>query len=173
MLQPTDVKWTEVWTIWIAISALTVSVMNSFGLLLSFYIQRRDRKPRLKVNFVKTYVHVSKKDEVGGTILYPVPGFKIDARNKTDKTIKVDSVHFLDAKKTRFDLPKDWAQITEIPSHDKRTMNISILKFNEWAAIVKPYKPEKGRFVVEDALGNAHKTEKLGDTLSLEPSERF
>lgn len=172
-MQPNDLKWNEVWGIWIATSALVVSVINSFGLLISFYIQRCDRRPRLRVNFVKAYVHVSKKDEVGGTILYPVPGFKIDARNTTDKTIKVDSVYFLDAKKNIFELPKDWERITDIPSHEKRTMNISIMKFNEWAKIVKPYRPEKGRFVVEDALGNEHKTEKLGDTLSLEPLEEL
>jgi len=103
----------------------------------------------------------------------PIPNFTILARNSTDKTIKMRRTTFIDGKKQFFDLPKDWEQITEVPSHEMKTAVISVIKFNAWARIVKASKPEKGYFLLTDHLDNKYKTPRLGDSLSLKPVDKI
>jgi hypothetical protein len=153
----------------IASLALVVSFL-SFGLsALSLYLQRRDRKPKLGIELEHTYIQPSTISQLPVGKAQPIPNFTILARNATDKTIKMRKTVFIDGKRGCFNLPMDWEQITEVPSHEMKTAIISVIKFNAWARLMKMSKPEKGYFLLTDHLNNKYKTPKLGDSLSLEP----
>jgi len=48
-------------------------------------------------------------------------------------------------------------------------LDISIPAFNEWAKNAEMVAPDKGQFILTDALGNQYKTWYVGEALSLEP----
>src|SRR5437899_1526069 len=173
MLQPTptEIKWTDVWSTWIAVLALSVSVLNSIGVFVAFYLQRRDKKPRLRVEFERTYFPLSERGPAGGNIAHPIPSFTIRLRNPTEKTIRIQQTSFVGGKKHTFIVPNNWKTVDEIPSHDHRAFAVSVIEFEKWAKLMRMTQPEKGRFVLIDAIGNEHKSWKVGDSLSMAPTK--
>lgn len=72
------------------------------GVIFGIYYSLRqlgDKKPRLMVSIEQKYVSLSIKGPTGGNTLQPVPGFKIYARNPTEKLIKIEKTVFVDGKK--------------------------------------------------------------------------
>lgn len=156
----------------IASFALAISFL-SFGVsALALYLQRRDKKPRLRISIVREFVKAHRTGESGGTIYYPVPGLKVYARNPTERPIKIASVHFLDTQNCYHALPETWGTLREIPAQDFKTIDISITEFNKWAGDMNLVKPEKGRFVITDALDYKYKTTRVGKA-SLEPVKKI
>jgi hypothetical protein len=165
---PSNPQWTDVWAIWIAIAAFGLSLINSIGLLVGFLIQRYDKKPKLLVTVWATDVTVRIAGRAGGTTAHPALGFMIDVRNISDKTIKVDSISLVDTNKLHHNLPKEWGSILDVPSHEKRSLQIPFSKFNEFVRIGNPFGLKKSQFVITDALGNQYKSEKLGKAIPLD-----
>src|SRR5687767_9423832 len=123
---------------------------------LSLYLQRRDKRPRLKVSLVQGHIKFHTPNNEIGAIERPLPGFKIIARNPTERTIKVESIVFVDREKRRYALPGDWPSITEVPPHERITIDMSIPKINDWVTAVGVSRPEKGYFLLTDHLANEY-----------------
>lgn len=113
-----------------------------------------------------------KTNHAGGRTYRPLPSLKIHVRNPTERTIKITSVHFVDTEKRHCVLPKHWCTFDEVPPHDKRTLSIPLIEFNDWAKVIKLPNPEKGKFVITDALEYEYKTPKLGN-ISLEAVDKL
>ncbi|MDQ1639463.1 MAG: hypothetical protein QOF62_2802 [Pyrinomonadaceae bacterium] len=153
----------------IACLAVFISVLSLLISGLTLLFQRLDKKPKLTIELERTSIYPSTIKQFPEGKAEPLPTFTIVARNSTDKTIKIRRTTFIDGKKRIFDLPRDWQQITEVPSHEMKTAVVSVRKFNAWAGLIKTSKPEKGYFLLTDHLDNNYKTPRLGDSLSLEP----
>lgn len=136
---------------------------------LSLYFQRRDKKPRLVVALERGFVELPERDYDGGKIFQPLPELNIHVRNPTERIVKVISIHFTDSEKLNWTLPKKWAALDEVPPHDRRTLKISLVEFGKWAKDVSISNPEKGKFVVTDALSYEYETPTLGN-ISLKPT---
>ena len=138
---------------------------------LSLYLQRRDKRPRLTVALQQGHIKFHVPDKQTGGIERPLPGFRIIARNPTERTIKVESIVFVDREKRRYALPSDWPRITEVPPHERITIDMSIPKLNDWVTAVGVPRPEKGYFLLTDHLANEYKTPTLGKGIVLSPDE--
>lgn len=147
----------------LAISVLALTVSS-----LSLYFQRKDKRPRLIVALERGFMEIPKNDGDKEKTYRPFPDLNIHVRNPTERIVKIVSVHFTDSEKRNWVLPKKWVALDEVPSHDRRTLRISLVEFEKWARGVNIAKPEKGKFVVTDALSNQYETPVLGN-ISLEP----
>jgi len=135
----------------------------------NFYLQRKDKRPRLILGIERSYVPSYTKGTDLGNLLHPVPGFVIRARNVTERKITIEATYFLDGKKRRFRLPDNWTVIKEIPAQESRTFNVSFFKLDQWLSQVGIEEKGKGRFVLADGSGKEYKTEKIGHHLSQGP----
>ena len=138
---------------------------------LSLYFQRKDKKPRLIVALERGFVELPKKEGDRATTYNPFPDLNIHVRNPTERTVKVISIHFTDSEKRNWVLPKKWVALDEVPPHDRRTLKLSLIEFEKWAKGLNISNPEKGKFVVTDALSYEYETPKLGN-ISLEPTSK-
>jgi hypothetical protein len=149
-------------------------VVVFFGLVLGIYYTIRqlyDKKPRLRVDFERAYFPHPSGHTPLGSIAYPTPSLTVKLRNLTERTIKIEKTCFVDGGKQMFVVPTNWKTVTEIPAHDYRTFVVSVPEFEKWSKSAKMYRPEKGRFVLVDGIGKAHKSTKLKDSLSMAPSK--
>ncbi len=115
---------TEFWSTGIAALALIVS-------FFTLYLQRRDRKPRLLIEFERAYFPNPTGENPRGSIGHPTPSLTIRLRNPTERTIKIHQTCFVDGKKQTFVLPDNWKTVDRIPSHDHRSFNISVPEFEK------------------------------------------
>ena len=149
------------------------TAIAGLALIVSFftlYLQRRDRKPRLRVEFERSYFPNPSGEYPRGTIAHPTPSLTIRLRNPTERAIKIQQTCFVDGKKRTFVLPSNWKTVDRIPSHDHRAFSVSVPEFEKCSKEVKMVRPEKGKFVLVDGTGKEHKSLSLGDALSMEPS---
>ena len=134
----------------------------------NFYLQRKDKRPRLRLGIERSY-YPSMEGVSGGDLLHPVPGFVIRARNVTERKITIEATYFLDGNKRRFRLPDNWTMVTEIPAQESRTFNVSFSKLEEWFSQAGIEEKGKGRFILADGSGREYKTERIGHHLSQGP----
>lgn len=150
-----------------------ISLLISFLALilagLSLYLQRRDKRPRLRLGIEQRYVPSYKPDEYGGSVLHPVPGFTIRARNLTERKIKVEATLFRDGSKKLLHVPDNWKVIEEIPPQESRTFDVSLTKLHDWLDDLGIQDRGKGRFVLIDGTGKEYKTEKVRRYLNQNP----
>ena len=131
--------------------------------------QIHDKSPRLRVDFERTCFPPDSGVVRSGDIARPIPSLTIRLRNLTERKITIEKTCFIDAKKQLFVVPNTWKTVSEIPPHDHRTFVVSVPEFEKWSKDTKMFRPEKGRFVLVDAIGKRHKSWKLKKSLSMEP----
>lgn len=148
-----------------------ISIAALFMSGLSLYYQRKDKRPRLVVALERGFVELPERDFHGGKIYQPLPELNINVHNPTERIVKVISIHFTDSEKRNWILPKKWTALDEVPPHDRRTLKISLVEFEKWAKGVNITNPEKGKFVVTDALSYEYETPRLGN-ISLQPTSK-
>ena len=143
-----------------------------FGLVLGIYYtlrQLRDKKPRLRIDFERTFFPHTSGHSPPGAMSYPIPNLTIRLRNLTERNIKIEKTCFVDGEKRIFVVPKNWKTVDEVPAHDHRAFVISVPEFEKWVKDSRMARPEKGRFVLTDGTGRPHKSEKLKESLSMAP----
>src|ERR1044072_1899778 len=106
----------------LAISVLALTVSS-----LSLYFQRKDKRPRLIVALERGFMEIPNGDKE--KTYHPFPDLNIHVRNPTERIVKIVSVHFTDSEKRNWILPKKWVALDEVPSHDRRTLRISLVEF--------------------------------------------
>ena len=119
------------------LAALALSFYN-------FYLQRRDKKPRLKVEAnlgVKEIEIVN--DGFGGHSLRRDYCMVLTLRNPTDREIMVHEISFVSRQATKL---KTWDRIPTVPSH--KAAEVIIPNSN------LPFEKATGYFQVKDILGN-------------------
>ena len=111
-----------------AIAALALVVS-----LFTLFLQRRDKKPRLLIEFERAFFPNPSGDAPPGSMARPSPNLTVRLRNPTERTIKIQKTCFVDGKKRIFVLPSNWKTVERIPSHDHRAFNVSAPEFEKWS----------------------------------------
>jgi hypothetical protein len=121
----------------------------------SLYLQRKDKKPRLKLHIEtdKQNVYLGKKNEMGFSVEELVEVLIIHAANPTDKQINVETIHFKAEKYPSIAVPLIEG-IENIPSGEKRQAKVVVVKLRAELGVAR-----LGQFIIVDALGNKHKSE--------------
>jgi hypothetical protein len=118
---------------------------------LSLYLQRRDRRPRLKIRLEYAEQELEFENESDEVPVWGSPiTLIVHAANPTDKQIIIDSINF---KRKGHDLVEAPLSriISAIPAHEKRHAEVIVDVLKEDLG-----GPSKGRFVLIDALGYHH-----------------
>jgi hypothetical protein len=155
---------------WETISKVVGFIALVLGIIYTLR-QLWDKKPRLRVDFERTFFPHPSGHTHPDAMSYPTPNLTIRLRNLTERTIKIEKTCFVDGAKRIFKLPNNWQTVDEVPAHDHRKFVISVPDFEKWAKDARMTQPEKGRFVLTDGRGRPHKSEKLKDSMSMAPSK--
>ena len=125
----------------------------------NFYLQRRDKRPRLKITleFKNESVPTGKLSDYGTTIVEDADVVVIHAANPTERTIRIQSIRCEAKGQHPFLVSPLNRSISEVPAHEKRYVLVAIgqlqnnlLKMNLTST--------KLRFLITDALGYRHKS---------------
>ena len=121
----------------------------------SLFLQRRDRKPRLKlrVETDKRNVYLGKQNGMGFSVTELTDMLIIHAANPTDKQVNVERIEFEVKDYPPIDVPLN-ETIESIPPHEKRQAMVVVAQLRAELGVAR-----LGRFIVTDALGNKHKSE--------------
>lgn len=136
---------------WVGITSVAALIFSVYN----FYVNRRDKKPRLKVTVEgKEEELAAEQDEQGEFAAKPVKAIVIHAANPTERQIAVSSIEYeVNGRPAKLPL---FQGIPNIPSHEKRKAIIIAADFYSLLG-----NKSSGRFVITDALGNKHKSKKV------------
>jgi hypothetical protein len=140
----------------------TVYRIGTFAALIlsfyNFYLQRRDKRPRLKIclEFKKESVPSAEINEYGASVMKNADLVVIHAANPTERTIKVTSIELQPRKYSHFEVPLN-RTISDIPPHDKRHAVIIIDDLRNKLSHANLTATEF-RFIITDALAYKHKS---------------
>ena len=123
----------------------------------SLYLQRKDRKPQLKlrVETDKRQVYLGKQDKMGFSTTELAEVLIIHAANPTDKQITVERIEFEAKHYLPIEVPVKEG-IENIPPHEKREALVVVAQLRAELGVARI-----GRFIITDALGNQHKSYKV------------
>ncbi|HBB95908.1 MAG TPA: hypothetical protein DC054_11005 [Blastocatellia bacterium] len=149
----------------VQISTIIALIISSLALALSMtslYLQRRDKRPRLKLDLERKRrdLEVSETDERGFFKVVETDVMEVRAANPTDKQINILSIEFEPEGCKAFSVPLN-STISEIPSHEARD---AIVMWDELMHALEDKQLDrvmKGRFILTDAIGYKHKTKSV------------
>jgi len=119
----------------------------AFGLAsYSLYLQRKDRKPRLRIT-IETDAHL--------TLDHCLTEMTIHAANPTDKPITITKIEFKVEKYAPITAPLG-TTMSSIPSYEKREARVVVEQLRKELGVAR-----LGRFILTDALGNKHKSDSV------------
>ena len=152
-----------------------IDIFNPVGTLaliltaLNFYLRRRDRKPRLRVEPRLAMRQVRLKSNAQGFISYEYDRcVVINVKNKTDKDIQLDGVFWVPQSGKRV-LLKDWYEVKTVLSHDAAEIVMPLEPTpGAWGRTITDktmpgswgLMPTRGRFQVRDSIGNVSKSKR-------------
>src|SRR6266404_3443513 len=149
-----------------------IDIFNPIGWLafllaaLSLFLQRRDRKPRLKVEPRLAMRKVRARNDSGAVTYLDDRCVVIKVRNPTDKVIYLDEINWVPQTGEAVSL-KPWRPVYKVDSHTAEEVMIPLEPTpgaygvtirdktmpGSWAAI-----PTKGHFQIRDSIGNVFKS---------------
>lgn len=137
---------------------------------LSLYLQRRDRKPRLKIRLEHFLIPVGTNGAEGKPVDKPTHIYEIIAANVGDKPIKIAHISFEPIGIEGFPLIV-YGDVPAVPSHEASTIFLREVYFrNELQQRFRNAKGRTGRVIIVDELENEHKSDWINmPNLLLEP----
>ncbi len=132
---PSSLQVTSMVVTWI------ISLIALLVAMYSLYLQRKDKKPRLRITLDMNF---------NSGVLGEVTDITIQAGNPTDKQINIDSVKFAAEGYGPIDVPLSQT-IEGIPPHEKRSAIVVVPQFRTTLGVANA-----GYFVLTDALGYRH-----------------
>lgn len=134
-----------------------ISLLALFIASLSLYLQRRDRRPRLKLRIERNQQNLptGELSDYGTSATAESEALEIYAGNPTDRTITIDKITFHRKGFEALIVPVA-RTISTIPPHEKRH---AIVVVSRLSAQLENH--NHGRFVLLDALGYEHKTKPI------------
>jgi hypothetical protein len=124
----------------------------------SLYLQRKDKRPRLRVTWKRKreFVETTDNDERGRPVYVEVDAIEVSAANPTDKQITIESLEYEPEGCDAFTPPLQ-NTISNIPSHEARQ---ALVMYDELMRLLedKQLNVSTGRFILTDALNNKHKS---------------
>ena len=133
-----------------------VSLVALATACLSLYLQRRDKRPRLVLQYerIPAEVPAAETTDYGTVPMIMMDVIKISAANPTDKQINIVSTEFQPKGSQPF-IPPIQDRLTAIPSHEVRH---TLIPWDEFTRRLEDKGlAQKGNFIFTDALGRKHK----------------